>query len=64
MINYETASLTKDYHQLRLLKEFPAIVSIAPQAKLDAYGKPTGEGMIVIGILNDLTPDHRIRKMH
>lgn len=50
MVDYITASRTKDHFQEQLLTEHPEIVSIAPQEKLDDAGKATGEAIIVIGV--------------
>jgi hypothetical protein len=51
MLNYEAARRTKDHFQTKLLKDHPEIVSIAPRLKLDAEGRPTGEAVIVVGII-------------
>ncbi len=51
MPDYATASRTKDYFQSKLLQAHPEIVSIAPRLKLDAEGRPTGEAVIVIGVV-------------
>jgi len=63
MPDYATASRTKDYFQTKLVKAHPEIVSIAPRLKLDAEGRPTGEAVIVIGVVRriDLRDGRRHR---
>jgi hypothetical protein len=51
MLNYEAARRTRDHFQKQLLKDHPEIVSIAPRLKLDPEGRPTGEAVIVVGII-------------
>ena len=50
MVDYATASRMKDYYQDQLLRDHPEIVLLAPRLKLDDYGMPTGEAVIVIGV--------------
>jgi hypothetical protein len=50
MSDYITASRTKDHFEVQLLQDYPEIVSIAPQLKLDDQGHPTDQGIIVIGV--------------
>lgn len=52
MVDYITASRTKDYFEAQLLRDHPEIVSIAPQLKLDEHGFATKEGIIVIGVVS------------
>lgn len=51
MADYAAASRTKNHFQSKLLEANPEIVSIAPRLKLDAEGRPTGEALIVIGVV-------------
>ena len=50
MADYVTVSRTKDHFQAQLLRDHPEIVSIAPRLKLDDEGRPTKDGVIVIGV--------------
>lgn len=50
MPDYTTASRTKNHFETQLLQDHPEIVSIAPRLKLDDQGRPTKDGVIVIGV--------------
>lgn len=49
MTTYEDARRTKEHFAIRLLKDHPHIVSIAPELVFDDSGMPTEDAKIVVG---------------